>query len=51
MAMFLLYTVISVIIASLSWHLFELPINALKQWFPYRLMSAAEGTSTLPASV
>jgi peptidoglycan/LPS O-acetylase OafA/YrhL len=28
---------LTVVIASLSWFLFERPINGLKRWFPYRL--------------
>ena len=32
---FLLVTVASVATASLSWHLFERPVNALKRFYPY----------------
>jgi peptidoglycan/LPS O-acetylase OafA/YrhL len=38
--MFLVYTGLAIIIASLSWHLFETPINSLKRRFPYRERSA-----------
>jgi peptidoglycan/LPS O-acetylase OafA/YrhL len=34
---FLWYTGVSVMAASLSWHLFETPINRLKTFFPYRV--------------
>lgn len=30
-----LFTVVTVVAASLSWHFFERPINALKRYFPY----------------
>jgi peptidoglycan/LPS O-acetylase OafA/YrhL len=34
---FLIYTVLAILAASLSWHLFEGPINRLKRNFPYRV--------------
>jgi len=34
---FIWYSGISVLVASLSWHLFEAPINRLKRFFPYKL--------------
>jgi peptidoglycan/LPS O-acetylase OafA/YrhL len=45
---FLVYSGISVLMASLSWFLFEAPINRLKRFFPYR---ASRGTSTDGAPV
>lgn len=41
-AMFLIYSALSIIVASLSWHLFESPLNGLKRWFPYREKSATD---------
>lgn len=37
---FLLYTVLAILAASLSWFLFEGPINRLKRNFPYRINGA-----------
>ena len=34
---FLLYTILAILAASLSWYLFEGPINRLKRNFPYRV--------------
>ena len=34
---FLIYTVLAILAASLSWYLLERPINALKRNFPYRV--------------
>lgn len=48
-ANFVLYTGIAVLIASLSWYLFEGPINALKRYFPYRTKMLEMGPSLQPA--
>jgi peptidoglycan/LPS O-acetylase OafA/YrhL len=40
--MFFVYTIFAIIIASLSWHFFESPINSLKRWIPYREKSAID---------
>ena len=44
-AHFALYTGVAILMASLSWHLFEKPINALKGYFPYRTTVGEEGPS------
>jgi peptidoglycan/LPS O-acetylase OafA/YrhL len=36
-ALFALYTLISIAVASLSWYAIERPINNLKRYFPYRV--------------
>ncbi len=43
--MFFIYTALAIIIASLTWHLFESPINSLKRWFPYKEKSTIVGPS------
>lgn len=37
MVQFVLMTALSMLLAALSWHLFEYPINRLKRYFPYAL--------------
>jgi len=39
-----LYTAVAIVLASLSWHLFEKPLNDLKRLFPYR-RAAVVGTA------
>ena len=38
-------TLVTVMLAALSWHLFELPLNNLKRFFPYAAAERAEGTA------
>jgi peptidoglycan/LPS O-acetylase OafA/YrhL len=42
---FLCYTGITVLVASLSWHLFEAPVNRLKRFFPYKVPRESIGNT------
>jgi peptidoglycan/LPS O-acetylase OafA/YrhL len=41
-----LYTLSTVVLAALSWHFFERPINGLKRFFPYRRPASSAGRRT-----
>lgn len=45
LSMFVLYSLISVVVATLSWYLIELPINRQKRRFPYPPLAPAPGTA------
>jgi peptidoglycan/LPS O-acetylase OafA/YrhL len=47
---FLVYTALAIVVASLSWHLFESPINSLKQKFPYKAKNSTDVPLQLAAS-
>lgn len=51
MRFFLVSTVASVLLASLSWHLYERPINNLKRYFPYRREVTAQPVEAIATAV
>lgn len=46
---FVLYGVVTLIIATASWYLFEGPINRLKRFFPYQPLAASQAKRRPPA--
>lgn len=45
--LFLIYTVLAILAASLSWHLFEAPLLALNRHFPYHTKKSVASAPTL----